>query len=106
MRNEMFIMRRIGRQEVAPNSNLDVMQSYNKIHVGYQMQVEWGNGCLKRKWRRLAKRFDNTKSKSNDLFQYVVLLTNFLQRRKRDLTYEVIGEHLPNPTNYGRIGDL
>jgi hypothetical protein len=100
MRNEMFIMRRIGRREVAPNSNLDVIQSYNKMHVGYQMQVEWGN------WRRLVKGFDSTKSKFNRLFQYVVLLLNFLHKRKRDLTYGVIGEHLPNPTNYGWIGDL
>ncbi len=106
MRNEMFIMRRIGRREVAPNSDLDVIQSYNKMHVGYQMQVEWGIGCLKRKWRRFVKRFDSTKSKFNHLFQCVVLLTNFLHRKKRDLTYEVIGEHLPNPTNYGWIGDL
>jgi hypothetical protein len=86
--------------------NLDVIQAYNKTHVGYQMQVEWGIGGLKRKWRKLVTIFDNKKSKFNHLFQYKVLLTNFLHRRKRDLTYEVIGEHFPNSTNYGWIGDL
>jgi hypothetical protein len=35
MKNEMFIMKRIGRWEVAPNSNLDVIQAYNKMHVEY-----------------------------------------------------------------------
>jgi hypothetical protein len=70
------------------------------------MQVEWGIGGLKIKWKSLVKKFDSTKSKFNHLFQYVVLLANFLYRRKRDLTYEVIGEHLHNPTNYGWIGDL
>jgi hypothetical protein len=69
------------------------------------MQVEWGIRSLKRKWKKLVKRFDSTKSKFNHLFQYNVLLINFLHRRKRDLTYEVIGEHLPNLTNYGWIGD-
>jgi len=31
----MFIMKRIGRRELAPNSNLDAIQAYNKMHVGY-----------------------------------------------------------------------
>jgi hypothetical protein len=40
MKNELFIMKRIGRWEVARNSNLDFIQSYNKMHenasgVGY-----------------------------------------------------------------------
>jgi hypothetical protein len=63
--------------------------------------MEWGIGGLKRKWRKLLKRFDSTKSKFNHLFQYVVLFFNLMHRKKKDLTYEVIGEHLPNPTNYG-----
>jgi hypothetical protein len=32
---EMFIMRRIGRCEIGPNANQDVIRAYNKIHVGY-----------------------------------------------------------------------
>jgi hypothetical protein len=106
MRNEMFIMKRIGRWEVAHNSNLDFIQSYNKMHARYQMQVEWGIGGLKRKWKKLMKIIDSTNSNFKYLFQYVALLANFLHRRKRDLTYEVIGEHLLNPTNYGWIGDF
>jgi hypothetical protein len=34
-REEMFIMTRIERQEVAPNSNLDAIQTHKKMHVGY-----------------------------------------------------------------------
>jgi hypothetical protein len=35
------------------------MQAYNKKHVGCRVQVEWGIGGLKRKWRSFMKRFDS-----------------------------------------------
>jgi hypothetical protein len=35
------------------------MQAYNKKHVGFRVQVEWGIGGLKRKWRSFMKRFDS-----------------------------------------------
>jgi hypothetical protein len=42
------------------------------------------------------KRFDNTKPKFSRLFQLTTLLPRFLHRKKRDLTYEMIGDRLPN----------
>jgi hypothetical protein len=36
----MFIMERIGRWEVVSNSNLDAIQTYNKMHAGYLVQME------------------------------------------------------------------
>jgi hypothetical protein len=38
----MFIMRRIGQQEFALDANHNVVQTYNKMHVGFKVQVEWG----------------------------------------------------------------
>jgi len=67
------------------------------MHAGYRVQVEWGIGGLKRKWKRLMKRFDNTKPRYSHLFKFGTLFTNFLHRRNMDLTYEVISDHLPNP---------
>jgi hypothetical protein len=40
MGGKMFRMERIGRWEVVPNSNLDAIQTYNTMHVGYLMQME------------------------------------------------------------------
>jgi hypothetical protein len=34
---KMFIMRRLGRQEVGPNVNEDVIRAYNNMHVSYKM---------------------------------------------------------------------
>jgi len=84
---------RIGRWEVVPNSNLDAIQTYNKMHAGYLVQME-RDRSLKRKWRRLMKIFNSTKPKFSHLFQFVALLVNFLHRSKKNLTYEMVGEHL------------
>jgi hypothetical protein len=35
MGEEMFILWRIGKQDIAPNANMDVVHAYNKMHVGY-----------------------------------------------------------------------
>jgi hypothetical protein len=49
MGEEMFIMSRIRQQELSPNVDHVAMQTYNKMHVGFRVQVEWGIGGLKRK---------------------------------------------------------
>jgi hypothetical protein len=71
---------------------MDIVHANNKMHVGYRVHVEWGIGGLKRKWRRLMKSFDSTKPIYSHLFKYGALLTNFLHRRRMELTYKVIGD--------------
>ncbi len=44
----MFIVKRC---EIRPNANQDVIKTYNKMHVGYKVRVEWGIGGLRRKWK-------------------------------------------------------
>ncbi len=102
----MFIMRRIGRCEVGPNVDQDVIKAYNKIHVKYGVRMERGISGLKRKWRWLMKRFNSTKPKYTILFRVVGILTNFLHRCRMDFTFEVIGEQLPNHANHGWDGDF
>jgi hypothetical protein len=68
MGEKMFIMRRIGRWELAPNGDHVVVRTYNKMHAGFKVQVERGIGGLKRKWRCLMKRFDSTKPKYAHFF--------------------------------------
>jgi hypothetical protein len=56
-------MKRIGRWVLAHNSNLDAIQAYNNMHVGYWMQLKWGIKGLKSKLKIFMKRFDSTKPK-------------------------------------------
>jgi hypothetical protein len=66
-----FIMKRIGRCEVGPNVDQDSIRTYNKMHVGYRIQMEWGIGGLKRKWKWLMKRFDSTKLNFVQSYNYL-----------------------------------
>lgn len=101
----MFIMRRLGTHERPPDADDLAITTYNKMHAGYRVQVEWGIGGLKRKWRHLMCRFDTTKPKYHHLFRACALLTNFLHRRRMDFNNEVVGEHNENAQNHGWDGD-
>jgi hypothetical protein len=85
---------------------MDAMHAYNKMHASYRVQVEWGIGGLKRKWRRLMKKIDNKKPRCSHLFKYGTLFTNFLHRRRMDITYEVNTDHLPNLEDHGWARDF
>lgn len=102
---EMFIMRRIGGREIPEGADMNPISLYNKVHAGYRVRVEWGIGGLKQKWRRLMKRFDNTKPKFPHLFRAACIMTNFLHRRRMDLHSENIGEQRTNVEEFGWDGD-
>jgi hypothetical protein len=68
------------------------VQTYNKMHANFKVRMEWGIGGLKRKWRWFIKKFDSTKSKYVHLFQVAIVPTNFLHKKRMDLTYEVVGD--------------
>jgi hypothetical protein len=36
---QMFIMKRIRMLEIGPNVDQDVIKAYNKMHVGYRVQL-------------------------------------------------------------------
>jgi hypothetical protein len=82
------------------------MQAYNKMHVRFRVQVEWRIGGVKRKWKRLMKRFGSTKSKFTHLFRIVIIYINLIQRRHMDLTYQVVGDQNPNLAAHGWQGDF
>ena len=54
-----------------------VVDAWNKTHVGYCIQVEWGIGKLKQKWQRMMKRFDNKHLQFCHFFEAPTKLTNF-----------------------------
>ena len=103
---DMFIMRRIGQRELAGAEDGDelAIHQYNKMHAGLRVRVEWGIGGLKRKFKRLMKRFDNTKEKFSHLFVAGCILTNFIHRRRMDMQCIIIGDG-PDIDNVGWDGD-
>jgi len=68
--------------------------------------MEWGIGWVKRKWKRFMEMFDSTQSKFKQLFQIIVIIINFLQRRCMDLAYEVVGDQNLNPIAHGWEGEF
>jgi hypothetical protein len=48
---EMFVMMTIGKYEVALIIDYNLIRAYKIMHVKYGLQLEWGIGGLKRKWR-------------------------------------------------------
>jgi hypothetical protein len=44
---DMFVMCRLGRHELAPRHDQNVVNAYNKMHVDYKVKIEWGIGGLK-----------------------------------------------------------
>jgi hypothetical protein len=90
MGEDMFIIYRIGQQELALDVDHAIMQAYNKVHADFKVQVEWGIGVLKRKWKHFMKRFDSTKQKYSHLFQIKILLIIFLHMKHMDPIYQTL----------------
>jgi hypothetical protein len=67
------------------------VRTFNKMHAGYQVQVEWGIWGLKMKWRRLQKRWDLQKPRFKLMFTSAALLTNFIHRQRRNMDEQVLG---------------
>jgi hypothetical protein len=101
MGEEMFVMHRLGRWELAPRHGLEVVHAYKKMHEGYKVRVEWGIWRFQMQMEKLMKRFNSTKPKYNHLFKAIVIFINFLHRCHLDFTIEVIGNHIVDPSNYG-----
>lgn len=66
-------------------------KTFNKMHVGYRVRVEWGVRGLKMKWHHLMKQFDLVKPKFSITYRAATLMTNFLHRRCRNMQEVVDG---------------
>ncbi len=52
------------------------------------------------------KRFDRTKPRYSYLFNFGASFTNFLHKKRMDLTYKVISDHFLNLEDHGWVGDF
>jgi hypothetical protein len=98
---KMFVMFQLGKPKLVHGHDQNVINVYNKMHVGYRVKVEWGIGGLKWKWRQLMKHFNSTKSKHYHLFHVGAILKHFLHKYQMDFTYESIGGQIEDPVDYG-----
>jgi hypothetical protein len=101
MGEEMFVMHRLGRWELAPRHDSEAVHAYNKMREGYKVQVKWGIWRFQAQMEKLMKIFNSTKPKYNHLFRAIVIIINFPHRCHLDFTIEVIGNHITNPSDYG-----
>ena len=99
-------MRRVAPRELEENHDETAVNAYNKIHACYRVRLEWIIGGLKQKWRRLMKCFDAAKPKFHHLFCSTAILTNFLHRRRRDLSFAILRLRNPGAGEGGWEGDF
>jgi hypothetical protein len=94
----VFIMRRVDRREIPADAEeeLSAIDAFNKMHAGYRIQVEWGIGGMKRKFKRLMKGFDASKDKFPLMFKAAAILTNFIHRRRRDFHSQIDEDQIGN----------
>jgi hypothetical protein len=97
----VFIMKKMGKWKLPPNVDHGVVHAYNKMRVGFKVQVEWGIGGLKWKWKCLMKIFDSTKPKFSHLFQATCSLHHLSWWLPMDFTYKVIGYQNLDPIAQG-----
>lgn len=95
---EMFIMHRIRPRVAQPDDNMEAIDAFNAVHAGLRVKVEWGIGGMKRKWRKLMKKFDSTLQKFPHFFRACAISTNFLQRRRLDMRAYVEAGDLGDPS--------
>jgi hypothetical protein len=108
MGENVFIMRRVDRREIPDDADeneiISAIEAYNKMHAGYRIQVEWGIGGLKRKFKRMMKGFDASKDKFPLMFRAAAIMTNFIHRTRQD--FSCIVENGPAVAGgYGWEGD-
>ena len=86
----MFIMRRVDQREAVDVVG-PALDAYNKVRAGKRIRVEWGIGGLKMKWRVLSGTWTNRRQKFATTMRACVILTNFLHRRRMNMTVEEAG---------------
>ena len=108
MGEDAFIMRRVDRREIpedADENELSAINAYNKMHAGYRIQVEWGIGGMKRKFKRMMKGFDASREMFPIMFRGAAILINFIHRRRLDFSIDVGEYRADDGDNIGWDGD-
>jgi hypothetical protein len=89
---DMYILRRVDNREVnAGAAGNPVVEAFNKHHAGIRIQVEWGIGGLKNRFKKFLGVMPNRQKKFAIMFKAAAILTNFVHRRRQDFHIEELG---------------
>jgi hypothetical protein len=89
---DMYILRRVDRREQnAGNPPNQVVEAFNKHHAGLRIQVEWGIGGLKNRFKKFLGITPNRQKKFSTMFAAAATLTNFVHRRRQDFNIAELG---------------
>jgi hypothetical protein len=87
---DMFIFRRIDNRE-ADDAN-PVVRAFNKRHAAKRIQVEWGIGGMKTRFRRFLGTCPTYRDLFAPVFEACCRMTNFIHRSRLDFSIVEVGE--------------
>jgi DDE superfamily endonuclease len=79
----MFILRRVDMRELMEDGN-PVPDAFNRRHAERRIQVKWGIGGMKSRFRKFLTAPTSRRSRFRSYFEACCRLTSFLHRRKMD----------------------
>lgn len=88
---EMYILRRIDGREIQGDQANPVVRAFNKRHAAVRVQVEWGIGGLKNRWRRFLHTCPSRRDIFGVVFEACCRLTNFIHRSRMDFSMADLG---------------
>ena len=87
---DMFILRRVDNRE-ADAAN-PVIRAFNKRHAAIRVQVEWGIGGLKKRFKRFLGTCPTRRDLFAPVFEACCRMTNFIHRSRLDFSIVEVGE--------------
>jgi DDE superfamily endonuclease len=89
---DMYVLRRVDNREMQNANENPVVRAFNQRHAARRVEVEWGIGGLKNKFRRFLTQCPNRRNRFARLFEACARLTNFIHRRRFDFSSTLHGE--------------
>jgi hypothetical protein len=89
---EMYLLRRVDKREIQNAERNPVVRAFNQRHAARRVEVEWGIGGLKNRFRRFLTKCPNRRNRFALLFEACARLTNFVHRSRMDFSLQDHGE--------------
>jgi DDE superfamily endonuclease len=102
---EMYVLRRVDNREMPNADENPVVGAFNQRHASRRVEVEWGIGGLKNKFRRFLTQCPNRRNRFALLFEACARLTNFIHRSRSDYSSTFHGEIDESGIHEGFVND-
>jgi hypothetical protein len=91
---EMYILRRMDGRESVQGTD-PVVDAFNRRLAARRVQVEWGIGGLKNRFRRFLSWCPSRRSLFAPMFEACCRLTNFIHRSRMEFSIMDVGHNEP-----------